>query len=268
MYFGRGVSGSINYSADEDQNFVQAGVQKSLPVGTGFGFIADVQKENGITNAFGDVRYQNDYGLYGLTYRRLEGSDQYAFSASGGIGYIGKSFFLSRTILDSFAKVSVDGLVGVRVYHFGNEVGKTDRDGEFIIPVMNSYIDNKIDIENRDIPINYSIPKLTRYVSPPLRGGALLKFDITKIQGITGQLFIIEKGSEAPAEYGEIRVFAGDKTITGLIGRNGEFYIENVPPGKHPAEIVSMQKECNFDIMIPESGDMWLDLGGVRCTIE
>jgi outer membrane usher protein len=268
MYFGKGISGSINYTAGEDQNFAQASVQKSLPVGTGFGFIGDVQKDNGTTNAFGDIRYQNDYGIYGLTYRRLEGSDQYAFSASGGIGYIGKSFFLSRPILDGFAKVSVNGLEGVRVYHFGNEVGKTDRDGELIIPVMNSYIDNKIDIENRDIPIDYSIPKLTRYVSPPLRGGAHLKFDITKIQGITGQLFVIEKGSEAPAEFGEIRVFAKDKTITGLIGKNGEFYIENVPPGKHPAAIVSMQKECNFDIIIPESGDMWLDLGGVRCTIE
>jgi outer membrane usher protein len=102
------------------------------------------------TDILGDFEYQNDYGIYGIGYRDIGEKENYLVSASGGIGYIG-SAFLSRPITDGFAKVKVGGLEGIRAYYFGNEVGTTDSKGEVIVPVMRSFIDNRIDIEKDDI---------------------------------------------------------------------------------------------------------------------
>jgi outer membrane usher protein FimD/PapC len=58
-----------------------------------------------------------------------------------------------------------------------------------------------------------------------------------------------------------------DRTIEGLVGRGGEFYIENVPAGSYPAKITYEGEECVFDITIPETTEMWVDLGEVLCEM-
>jgi outer membrane usher protein FimD/PapC len=265
IFFDNGLSSNISYLHSRDEDSASANIQKSLPLGTGFGFNLSAQQADGDTNTFDDVRYQNDYGVYGLSYSRISGSERYAATAAGGVGYIDGSFFLSRPIEDGFAKVNLDGLDGVRVYYFGNEVGKTDNRGNLIIPVMRSYLDNRISIEDKDIPVNYSLPALAKYISLPLRGGALIKFDITKIQAVSGIIMIRENGREITPQSGGILVDLKDKTIRGLIGKGGEFYLENVPAGTHRAKVTVNGNECSFDITIPETDGVWVNLGTIRC---
>jgi len=267
VYFGKGISANLNYTARDGGDIATVGLQKNLPPGPGFGFNANVETQGTNTNLLGSIQYQNDYGIYGIRAQKIGEYEDYIFSTAGGIGYLDGSFFVSRPITDAFAKVNVDGLEGVRVYAFGNEIGKTDKRGNIIIPDIRSFLDNKIDIENRDIPINYSIPTLAQYISPPFRGGSLVRFAVTKIQGISGRILIIEDGMKKPLEGGDIQAYVKEKTITGLIGRNGEFYIENVPEGSHPAQITYKSRECHFELTIPKSEEIWIDIGEVICPI-
>ncbi|SPQ00601.1 putative Sigma-fimbria biogenesis outer membrane usher protein [Candidatus Sulfobium mesophilum] len=267
IYFGKGISGNLNYTFKNGNNIAEANLQKNLPTGPGYGFNIDVANQDSRSDVRGLIQYQNDYGIYGVGYRRIDRQEDYLLSAAGGIGYIDGSGFLSRPILDGFAKVNVDGLEGVRVYEFGNEIGKTDKNGNVIIPDFRSFIDNKIDIENRDIPINYSISALTQYISPPFRGGSLVRFDVTKIQAISGRVFLVEDDRKISLESGNIKVYVGGKIISGIIGRNGEFYIENVPHGNHSAQVTYDSKKCHFELTIPKSQEMWIDIGEVTCSL-
>jgi outer membrane usher protein len=267
IYFGRDISGSLTHRERDGEGITTATVQKNLPVGTGAGFRAQAIRFEDKTDTTGDIQYQNDYGIYGVGYRDIGDEDNYTLSASGGIGYIGRSAFLSRPVTDSFAKVNVGGLEGVRVYYFGNEVGRTDGKGAAIVPVNRSFRDNRIDIEKHDIPIDYAIPGLTRYVNPPFRSGSVVTFDVTRIQGLVGKVFVVVEGRKIPVEFSTITIMLKDRTIEGLVGRDGEFYIENVPAGIHPAKIIYEGKECVFDITIPESEEMWVDLGEVLCEM-
>jgi len=219
VYFGKGISANLNYTAKEGDGITAVGLQKNLPPGPGFGFNANVETRRDDTNMYGGVQYQNEYGIYGIRAQKIEEHEDFIFSAAGGIGYIDGSFFVSRPIMDAFAKVNVDGIEGIRVYAFGNEIGKTDKKGNVIVPDIHSFIDNRIDIENRDVPINYNIPTLTQYISLPFRGGSLVKFDVTKIQGIIGRIFVIEDGMKKPLEAGDMQVRVKEKIITGLVGR-------------------------------------------------
>jgi len=267
VYFGKDISGLFSYTSREGADVQKATVTKSLPVGTGFGFRADVERRDGQTDVLGDIAYQNDYGIYGMGYREVGEREFYKASVSGGVGYVDGSVFLSRPLIDSFAKVKVGEVEGVRIYYYGNEVTRTNSKGEAIIPVLRSFIDNKIDIENEDIPIDYSISTLTKYINPPFRSGPLVIFDVVKIQGFVGNIYVLVDEERVPAEFTVMGVQLKDRTVEGMVGRNGEFYLENVPPGTYPAKILYNRKECIFDIIVPETEEILVNLGEVVCEI-
>ena len=58
----------------------------------------------------------------------------------------------------------------------------------------------------------------------------------------------------------------GRESFESPIGADGEFYLENVPPGRHPAEVLYEQKACVFTIEIPVSAASVVNLGIVRCS--
>ncbi len=265
IYFGKDTSGSVSYSGGSGNETKKISIQKSIPSGNGFGYGADLRNSGDSTYVNGDVLYKNNTGIYGLDYSNKSIDTGYKISVSGGIGLIDNSIFFSRPIYDSFAKVKVDNLEGVRVYKSGNEIGRTDKDGKVIVPNIRSFHDNRIGIESSDIPINYNIESLKQYISAPYRSGSLVEFNVSKIQGFGGFVNIIENGAEVPAEFGNISVNARDKTIHGFIGRDGEFYIENIPLGKHPATVIYKGKECIFDIIIPDTDEIMVDLGEITC---
>ncbi len=268
IYLGKGISGNISYTSRKGKEEKRVGVRKSLPVGSGYGYRVDAGSFNNRIDFDGNLQYQNSYGIYEAGYHSREEDEGYRLSVSSGLGYIDRSVFFSRPIHDSFAKVKVGNLEGVRVYHYGNEVGRTSKNGYVIVPNLRSFLNNKIDIENRDIPIHYTIPELTKYISPPFRSGTLVKFDVSKMQGIEGTITIVENGKEIPMESAVMLIQIKGKMVEGLVGRDGEFYLENIPAGKHPGEILYRGRECKFDIMIPESEDIVVDVGKVFCVIK
>lgn len=267
IYFGRNTSGSLTYNKRDGETVKTATVRKNLPVGTGMGFRAQVVDFEQTTDKFADIEYQNDYGIFSAGYRDVADKESYILTASGGIGYIG-SAFMSRPITDSFARVKVGEVEGVRAYYFGNEVGRTDEKGEVIIPIIRSFRDNRIDIEKDDIPIDYNIPTLTQYVNPPFRGASLVSFDVAKVQGLVGSVYVMVEGEKRAVEFTNMLITVKERTVEGLVGRGGEFYAENVPAGKYPAKVFYDGKGCIFDIIIPETDEIWVDLGEVRCEIE
>ncbi len=267
VYFGRDISANFSYRGSKDVDDKSVRVQKSLPVGTGYGFRTEFENTRHGNNYGGSLQYQNDYGIYEVGYSDRMGREKSRVSVSGGIGYIDTSIFLSRPIIDSFAKVKVGELEGVRTYYYGNEVGKTDNSGEIIVPNVHSFYENKIDIEVGDIPLNYSIPSNSTSFSPPFRSGSLIHFDVKKVQGISGSLFYRDNGEEFPVESAVIHIKTGREAVRGLVGTEGEFYVENVIPGNHPAQVRIGEKRCLFTIHIPDSDEMFLDLGKNTCEV-
>ncbi|MBI5408429.1 MAG: fimbrial biogenesis outer membrane usher protein [Nitrospirae bacterium] len=268
VYFGKDVSGNAWHASSGGVETEKVRIQKSLPAGDGFGFRSDLESSGADRSVDGSVRYQNGMGIYEARYANKNKDDGFGVSMSGGVGYIDGSVFLSRPVNDSFAKVKVGALKDVRVYFNGNEEGRTDHKGEFIVSDIRSFHDNKIAIESADIPLNYAIPAVSQYISPPFRSGSLVEFDVKKTQGVTGSAYISRNGEVVPAEYSVLFVQAENAAIEGLVGKEGEFYIENVPAGRHGAKLFYKGKECRFDMIIPESDETVLDIGKVTCEVK
>ncbi len=215
------------------------------------------------------LQYNSPYGIFTGEYisnlSKSGDSNTYELTAAGGLVYAGGTVGIGLPVVDSFGVVKVGDLKGVKVYNNNQEIGETDSSGKVIITNLNSYYDNQISVGNQQIPINYSLPETQKKVSPALRSGSVIEFKATKIQGITGFLKIRSMGALGGAEFYEVKTTVDGREIRFPTGRNGEFYLENIKPGKYSASMVYMGKTCSFDIMIPDVPDMMINLGELVC---
>lgn len=273
-YPGRDLTVSANYQREEGADTETLQIQKNPPIGEGYGFRGTVERKDlpqeSATTIAPYFQYNGKYGIYTAEYlgRFRDGGkheENYRISAAGGVTYAGGAFGASRPITDSFGIVTVDGLEGVRVYQNNQEIGRTDARGRVLLPGLTSYYENQVSINDRDIPIEYSLSEVVKYVSPPLRSGSLIHFEAKRIQAITGTLAARVDGKVDAVEYHEVRMKVGDTELSFPTGKGGEFYLENVRPGTYEASFVRAGKPCSFPLIIPESDELIVDLGGLVC---
>jgi len=194
--------------------------------------------------------------------------EAYRLSAAGSIAYVGGTIGLSRPIIDSFGLVKVGDLKDVAVFHNNEEIGRTNASGKVFVPNLSAYYDNQITINDKDIPMDYTISGVMKFVSPPLRSGSFIAFDIMKFQAITGMLKVKIKGETKPAEFYEVSMLVDGQEIIFPTGKGGEFYFENIKPGRYKTVLKYVGKECIFAMIIPESTDMIIDLKEVICEAD
>lgn len=273
-YPGRDVSLAASYRAAGGARTETAQARKNLPAGEGWGYHASVERMDSSaissTAANPSLQYNARFGSYAAEYRgeRIdggEGSGLVRLSAYGGVACVGGAFGFTRPIADSFGLVTVGGLEDVRVYHNNQEMGRTDRRGRLFLPALGSYYENQISIADKDVPIEYSLREVLKVVSPPLRSGSRIPFEVKRVQAVTGTLGMLRDGEWKPAEYVEIRLTADGREISFPTGRGGEFYVEDLGPGTHAAYMEQEGKRRRCEMKVPSTDDMIVDLGRLAC---
>jgi outer membrane usher protein len=218
-------------------------VQQSAPAGAGYGYLVTAGHRSGESDS---AVYLETSGEQHSRYLNIRGRGNYesgdtgsatalSLSTAGALTWVGGHFEASRPVEDSFALVRVGTLPGVKVYRNGEKIGHTDKNGLILIPGLSSYYDNRISIDDTDIPIEQRISKVEYYLSPPARSGSCIDFDVVRSQPITGHLYLQRGEDLSPVEYREVELTnaAGHKLAIPT-GRGGEFYFA---PDDFPAEV-------------------------------
>jgi outer membrane usher protein FimD/PapC len=194
------------------------------------------------------------------------GAGSYRLSVAGAAAYIGNGVHFSRPINDSFALVRIEPpLSGVRVLKSGAEIGVTDATGTVFVPDLGSYQVNDVAIQPKDVPLDYTVAKSGQKIRPPLRAGVVASFDIRRVRAIIGKLKMRHEGVESPLENYEIDFAGKTATAHATTIRGGDFYIENIVPGRYSAELKVDEKACRLDIVVPDNQEIVTDLGDVLC---
>jgi outer membrane usher protein len=263
--------GTVSYQQQDSYKALSASIEKNTPVGPGFGYRLQANTQNAENQTFranSYFQYNGPYGSYSASARRASGVNTYDLNLSGGAAFIENSVYFSRPINDSFALVKVDDIAGAKIYYSNNEVAVTNGKGEAIVPSLISYNDNKLSFEATDIPINYELKELEKYVAPPYRSGSVVRFDLAKIQAFEGRIFLVARGERTPAEFAGLEIMVEGEVKEAVIGKRGEFYLENLNPGRFPAKITIGDKECVFEMGVPESRETTVKLGDMSCEMD
>jgi outer membrane usher protein len=294
---------ALRFEAQQGTSSQAVDVQRNAPAGAGYGYLATAGHRR---DDAGSVAYLEtsgeDHSRYLSSWGRghYEGGDAgsataLSLAAAGALTWVGGHFELSRPVEDSFALVRVGTMPQVKVYRNGEEVGRTDKNGLILIPGLSSYYDNRISIDDTDIPIEQRISKVEYYLSPPARSGSCVDFAVVRSQPLTGHLYLQRGGDLLPLEYREIMLLkATGQSLTIPTGRGGEFYFapedftaavgdEPVMTGcdalikpkvagelspRYLATVWIDGKERTFNIEVPISDALFIDLGKIVVEAE
>lgn len=50
------------------------------------------------------------------------------------------------------------------------------------------------------------------------------------------------------------------------MGKDGQFYFENLPVGRHAAKLEYAEGQCEFELTVPSSTTPFLNLGTIQCV--
>ena len=259
----------------DGQTLDQLSVGRTVPVGEGLGYRVLAQRfsaEGQATSSLSPyVQYNARHATWmgeGTATRQsgASGSDSYQVAVAGSVARVANNFYLSRPIHDSYGLVQLGApLSGVRVMTSGTEIGRTDESGEAFLPNLGAYQVNRVSVKPEDVPLDYSMSNSVQVLRPPLRSGAVARFDMVRVRAVTGRLKYRE-GLEVRPIVGDGFVVAGRTGTLRLdTVRGGEFYLENAALGRYAGELTVQGKRCRVEFAIPESAEIVTDLGDIYC---
>jgi outer membrane usher protein len=155
----------------------------------------------------------------------------------------------------------------VRVKYSNQYVGVTDAAGRAVVPGLSSYNENEVSIEPADIPMSFTSGVTRVFVSPPYKGGGVIRFKVTRFQAVTGKLYVVQEGARTPAAFGGLEVTAGSGINSSVVGIDGTFYLEGIPEGTYHARLLLEDKEITFDLVVPAGTQAVVDLGEIDCLV-
>jgi outer membrane usher protein len=262
-FFGGSTAASITIDHHNGLTQTVSEVNKTLPVGTGLGYrFQSAMSEGGTRTGSGVLQYQTDFGRYEMDFDPFRLNVRPTLSAAGGVVYESGSLIPARPVQDSFALVRVPGVSGVRVYSSNNLAGRTDSNGDVLVPNLLPYYGNRLSIDDRDVPLNYEVQNTEKTIAPPYRGGAFVPFGVRQIRTVTGSVTVRDK---VPA-FGELTLKSNGKSYESPLGRGGEFYFENLSSGTYDAVVDYHDGSCHFRLEIPGGSEPVVKLGQKTCT--
>jgi outer membrane usher protein len=255
---------TVSASMSHEGGDLTAQASRSLPIGPGYGY--SVQAQTGQQPVdMADLQYQTTYGTYEVDGTRTNGMNTARISASGSVVGIGNTVKFSTPLSDAYGLIRVPGVAGVEGYRSNLEVGRTDANGDLLVPNLISYYGNRLEINDQDVPMNYGVDATERVVAPGYRSGAVVDFPVHRYLAYSGTLAIRSKTGTKTAAFGELEVVAGGTKYDSPVGEHGEFYLDGLPPGSYPATIAVGGESCAFTFVAPPSDKPVTDMKEVTC---
>ncbi len=269
FYLGGSTTANAGVRQIDGSQELSLDVQRPLPVGTGYGYrlsarTGDDEERDGTSV----LQYQTSFGRYEASLDPFADDRDVSLSATGGLIYQRGALLFSRAVQESFALVRVPGVPNVRVYASNQEVGRTDRNGNLLVPNLLPYYGNPLRINDRDIPLTYAVQEVERVVAPPSRGGAYVEFAVSAIRTMTGSVVVTGNSAVRTPSFGQITLTREGSEHESPLGRQGEFYFEDVPNGRYRATIESEEGSCTFELTVPSGTEPVIDLGRLTCSNE
>ena len=259
------ASASQTQGAGVDTRAVE--LTRSLPRDEGYGYrVRWLDGQQRLSSGLG--QYQGRFGRYEAGFDASGTRRSPNFSVAGGLALIGGALFPTRSMHDSFALVRVPGAQRVRVYSNNQEVGRTNVNGDLLVPNLLPYYGNTVSISDEDVPLDWNLGRTVATIAPPRRGAATVMFTAQPMHNAMGRLVV--NGQTSPPlvpRFGQLELTVAGVTMESPIGRDGEFYLENVSSGPHVASLHYDGIRYACVINMPQTTEPVTDLGLVRCSV-
>ena len=263
-------------SLDEERRAI-LNVQESVPRfgGTGYRFEAQADEvqdgEDGgdmdaLNRLQGQVAHRNRYLDASAEYIwRDQAESATELRLASALVAIDGGLQITRPVTGSFALVKVGEIPGVPILLGRTPVGVTDGDGEFLIPDLTPYWDNRVGVGLRELGLEYRLLDREDQLVLPFRGGSVADFEVDRLRTFTGTVVHSVAGERHLIEVAPIVLEYDDDRIETVVGRDGILYLENPAKKRYRAQVELKDGPCGFWIDLPEKDGSFAGLGELEC---
>lgn len=188
---------------------------------------------------YGDASLQTNWQA---KHKQQPSSNSWNASWRGGLIVMQGGIFASKTVHDSFAVVSTNGMADVPIELNNNTIGTTNRKGLLLLPNLGSYQKNKIGINTLNLPANVQIPHTYQHIVPADKAGVAVQFDITRARSGT---FTVVDTQGKPLPVGSTVLNSQGEAVS-IIGFEGKTYTDKLPK-------VAQSSKVRWKVVPPEN---------------
>jgi len=266
---GKKVSVSAEMYRGQDGELLFADINRPVPRSRGIGFRvrSSGPLDRDRQRIQGQIDLQNSIARASVSHERdLSGRSSTGAYIEGGVVQVGGVFALTRPVGSSFVMVRVPRGRGVMVYRDHDKVGRTGRNGHFLVPNLQAYYGNILSIEDTDLPLDVLVDETRAVIAPPFRGGATVTFPTRLMRSYTG-VVRVDPWPEGMARYGTFFLRRDGVELSSPLGADGSFYFDAGETGRYEAVIEMGEATCRMTVTLPPGETMQTDLGRLVCRI-
>ncbi len=224
---------SLSANLQKDNNSYNAQFQQTAPQEGGWGYRLRKTLE---TNAGEDIgaNYLNDTGEYSVAASRLNDNTNLLADVRGGFVMMGGYVRPTRWLDTSFAMVVVptfQSMPGIDIYSNNIKVGTTDSAGVAVIPRLVPYVENKVNLDDANLPISMTLDLAPQTVVPIPRSGSFIKFEVEQNKSAT---LILQGEDGEPLPNGTQVRLKGHSAVQ-EVALHGEVFVADM---RYPATVV------------------------------
>lgn len=214
------VSAETRSTGDEMRSLLR--LQRQVVRGRSLGY--DLVAATGKTDRYeGRIEYRSAFGDISAAAAHTQYGEAVRISARGGLGLAGGRVAAAPAITDSFAIVDLGDIPNIRVYHNRQLVGRTNSEGEIVLASLNSFEDNVLTFDARDLPIDTSYRSHQYTIVPGRRSGHYVSFDVKRTRSLSG--WLVDERGQPVAPGGRLENVDTGRAYP--MGRGGRLYIED-----------------------------------------
>jgi outer membrane usher protein len=220
-------------------------------------------------DAFG--QYNHRLAQATLAMRQMQSADGLSSFGSdlrltGAFAFADGRVQVAPSIVGSFGWVDTQGLAAVRVYQNNQLIGRTNHAGHLLLPNLASYSTNQIRIDDRDIPLDRELERFEARVVPRTFQGSVIRFAAKRVSAVGGVLVVTPSVPRKVLASAVLGLQVGDRLLTATSGPDGDFYLEDLPPGTYRLAAENRAYNCVAEIVVLPDKGAFQDIGEVACV--
>jgi outer membrane usher protein len=253
------VSGGVTRD-DRGRTGLRADYTRPIPSEGGFGWNASAYSDSGEKPYLrGDLAWRTQpiqlrAGVYG------RGDMTGWFGASGALVFMDGGLFAANRVTDAFALVSTNGEAGIPVRYENQVIGRTDRNGQLLVPTASAWYLAHYDIDTLSLPPSVQADRVSRRVAVAAGSGYVVRFPVERVAAARA---VIVDAAGQPLPAGTVAVL-NDSGKT-YVGWDGMLYLERVAATNTLDVALSEGRHCRVRFAAGDPGDGILDLGTLTC---
>jgi outer membrane usher protein len=245
-------------------------VSKSAPNGPGFGFVVrgNASGDSGPAqpSVSANLSYQTQYADLSGLLDSAEGSASATFTLSGSLVGFKQGLFFARPVTNAYTLAQVPGFRDFPIFLGDSYQGRTDGRGDLVVPVLQGYTENYVRIGDMTGAIDVMEDQASLDVRPKADQGVVAAFGVRVVRAYAGTVVVRRLGADVIPAFARVVLTAGDRHFTTDLGSEGQFYLENVPPGSYAATLTGgASLGCAFTLTLPAANQAVTELGAFAC---